>query len=225
MFTGGGAGLLEAETSTSQTIGLVWQPEFANLSLSFDYFDFEVRDEVDQLGGARIVAECYESDFGFAFGGAEPLCQLFDRSSVNNGLDNIQDSFINIANQQNRGFDIAGRYVTETDWGTVSFDVKATRQLEDTKALFEDTAEDFNGRVGDPEWVAETEVRLQRDKWRLFWGMDYVGKSDSSGEFVNDEFPNGDMVTYRGEDFRAVRVYAIASTTTRSRSRGCLRTA
>ncbi|MDX1489457.1 MAG: TonB-dependent receptor, partial [Acidiferrobacterales bacterium] len=199
VFTGGGAGLLEAETSESRTIGLVWQPEFANISMSIDYFEFEVKDEVDQLGGAQIVASCYESDFGFAFGNTEPLCQLFDRSSINDGIDNIQDSFINIARQTNRGYDIAARYVTDVSFGNLSFDLKATRQLEDVQALFEDTAEDLNGRVGDPKWVAETQVTWTRDNWRVFWSMDYVGKSNSESEF------GGNTVTYRGETFRAVR--------------------
>jgi iron complex outermembrane receptor protein len=199
VFTGGGAGLLEAETSDSMTVGLIWQPEFADLSLSVDYFDIEVKDEVDQLGGAQIVTSCYESDFGFAFGNTEPLCQLFDRSGINLGLDNIRDSFINIARQRNRGYDFAGRYVTETRLGSLSVDLKATRQVEDTQALFEDTAEDFNGRVGDPEWVGESQVTLVRDNWQFFWGMDYIGTSNSEEEL------GGDIVTYRGVDYRAVR--------------------
>jgi iron complex outermembrane receptor protein len=69
VFTGGGLGVLDAETSDSFSVGFIWQPAFADLSIAVDYFDFEVNDQVSQLGGNRIVAECYESDFGFAFGG------------------------------------------------------------------------------------------------------------------------------------------------------------
>jgi len=199
VFTGGGAGLLKAETSDSLTYGFIWQPEFANVSLSVDYFDFEVKDEVDQLGGEQIIASCYESDFGFAFGNTEPLCQLFDRSGINLGIDNIQDSFINIARQKNRGIDFAGRYVTETGIGTLSIDLKATRQIEDVQALFEDTAEDFNGRVGDPKWVGESKIYLSRDNWRFFWGMDWVGSSSSEEEL------GGAIISIRGQDYRAVR--------------------
>ncbi len=199
VYTGGGAGLLVAETSESKTVGLIWQPEFADLSVSIDYFDIEVLDEIDQLGGAQIVLSCYESDFGFAFGNTEPLCQLFDRSSVNMGLDNIQDSFINIARQRNRGYDYAVRYGTELGWGSLLIDVRATQQVEDVQALFEDTAEDWNGRVGDPEWVGQTDVTLSRDQWQFFWGVDWVGSSSSEDEL------GGDTVTYRDVDYRAVR--------------------
>ena len=63
IIAGGGAGILEAETSTSKTIGLIWTPQFADLSVSVDYFDIEVRDEVDQFGPDNIVFSCYESEF------------------------------------------------------------------------------------------------------------------------------------------------------------------
>ncbi|MCI0517868.1 MAG: TonB-dependent receptor [Woeseiaceae bacterium] len=198
VFTGGGAGLLEAETSTSQTIGLIWQPEFANLSVSVDYFDIEVLDEIDQLGGAQIIASCYESDFGFAFGNTEPLCQLFDRSSINDGIDNVRDSFINIARQRNRGYDFALRYITDLQFGNFTIDLKATRQVEDVQALFEDTSQDLNGRVGDPEWVGESNVTFQRNSWQAYWGMDYIGTSSSAESFGRN------FVTYRGVNYDAV---------------------
>jgi iron complex outermembrane receptor protein len=198
VITGGGLGILEAETSESSTIGLIWQPAFAALSLSIDYFDIEVEDEVDQLGGGRIVQECYESEFGFAFGNTEPLCQLFDRSGINLGLDNIRDSFLNIARQTNRGFDYAIRYMSEIPWGSLTVDIRATRQIEDTRALFEETAEELNGLVGDPEWVGDTDVTLESGPWTFFWGMDYVGTSSNEDRF------GGNIVTYRGVDYRAV---------------------
>ena len=198
VFTGGGAGLLVAETSTSQTIGLIWQPEFANLSISVDYFDFEVLDEVDQLGGAQIIASCYESDFGFAFGNTEPLCQLFDRSSINFGIDNVRDSYINIARQRNRGYDFAARYITDMSFGNLTIDLQATHQVEDIQALFEDTSEDLNGRVGDPEWVGESNITFQRNEWQVYWGMDYVGTSSSEESFGRS------FVTYRGVNYDAV---------------------
>jgi iron complex outermembrane recepter protein len=57
IITGGGLGVLDAETSTSNTVGVVWQPLFADFSIAVDYFDIEVRDEVDQIGAARIVRQ------------------------------------------------------------------------------------------------------------------------------------------------------------------------
>lgn len=198
VFTGGGLGVLEAETSVSETIGMVWQPEFANLAVSIDYFDIEIKDEVGQLGGANIILQCYESEFGFAFSNTEPLCNLFDRSGINMGIDNVQDSFLNIARQTHRGFDYAVRYTTDLPWGLMTIDLRATRTIEDTRALFEETAQDLNGLVGEPVWVGNSDVTLETGDWTFFWGMDYIGTSS------NEEHFGGNIVTYREVDYRAV---------------------
>ncbi len=190
--------MLEAETSDSLTIGFIWQPEFADLSISVDYFDIEVNDEVDQLGGAQIIASCYESQFGYAFGGTEPLCDLFDRTGINFGIDNVMDSFINIASQKNRGFDIALRFVTDLRWGNLMLEADATRQVEDFRALFAETTEDLNGLVGDPKWVGETRVTFERDAWRFFWGANYIGKSSNEEKFGRA------FVIYRDVEYDAV---------------------
>ena len=103
IVTGGGLGVLTAETSEALTAGFVWQPAFADLSISVDYFDIEVKDEVDVIGARAIVVGCYES----VFFPNEPLCDLFDRSPPTDPLPNaiteIRDSFINVSRQQNRG--------------------------------------------------------------------------------------------------------------------------
>lgn len=199
VITGGGLGVLRAETSTADNIGLIWQPGFADLSFSIDYYEFEVNDEVDQLNADTIVFECYASNFGFAFGGTEPLCNLFDRSAVNDGIDNIQDSFLNIARQVNRGFDYAVRYNTSLGgWGDLMIELEANRQLEDTRAIFEETAEELNGLVGDPEWVGEFNVSWARGPFDVYYSGRYVGSADSTRDLGQD------TVTYRGETYRAV---------------------
>ena len=199
VFTGGGLGVLTAETSDSLTAGFVWQPGFSDLSISIDYFEFQVDDQVDQLGGARIVSNCYESEFGYAFGGTEPLCNLFDRSGVNQGIDNVRDSFINVARQTNKGYDFALRYGKDIGRGSMTLDVKATRQTEDTQALFEETAEDFNGRVGDPKWVGETKLTYYWDDFSFFWGLNWIGASSSVDAL------GGSTVQYRGVIYDAIR--------------------
>lgn len=199
-FTGGGFGILEAETSVSETIGLIWQPGFADLSVSIDYFDITVENEVDQLGAGTIVDECYESDFGFAFGNNEPLCDLFDRTSANFGIDNIRDSFLNIAEQTNRGFDYALRYDTELgSVGSLGVDLKATRQLEDTRALFAETAEDLNGTIGDPEWVGKYSFSYYRGPLSVNYSGNYIGSSDSTRLL-----PGDGTIQYFGETYDAV---------------------
>jgi iron complex outermembrane receptor protein len=195
IITGGGFGVLEAETSKSRTIGFVWQPPFADFSLSVDYFNIEVNDEVDRIGEDNIVRGCYESNF-FP---DEPLCDLFERDPLlNNGVDNIRDSFINIASQKNRGWDVAAQYRTTLPWGELKIETQHTFQKEDTRAVFTETSEDLNGLVGDPDWVGRLNLTFDRGPWSYFWGMNFIGSSSNYANFGSN------TALYRGESYRVV---------------------
>ncbi len=185
VLTGGGAGVLKAETSEAFTIGFIWQPPFADLSFSADYFDILVEDEVDVIGAERIVAGCYDS----LFFPNEPLCDLFTRSLPTDPLPNaileINDSFINVAKQQIRGMDVAARWVAEMpgNWGTLTIDTEHTFNFEDTVALFDETEEDLSGLAGHPEWVGSLDLTLDLNRWSFFWGMNFVGSTDNLAHF------------------------------------------
>jgi iron complex outermembrane receptor protein len=196
VLTGGGAGVLEAETSEAFTFGLVWQPAFAEVNLSVDYFDILVEDEVDKIGGPEIVAGCYASPF-FP---NEPLCDQFDRSAADAPLPNailtIRDSFINVAKQEIRGVDVAALWTQDIAWGTLSVDTKWTFNFEDTNALFDETEEDFAGEAGHPETVGNLYVSLDVDQWSFFYGMNYIGETDNFASFGRNTVTNdeGELV-------------------------------
>jgi iron complex outermembrane recepter protein len=184
VVTGGGLGVLKAETSDAFTAGLVWQPDFADLSVSVDYFDIEVKDEVDVIGADKIVLGCYTSEF-FP---DEPLCDLFDRSGGATGqiagsITEIRDSYINVSRQHNRGLDVALRYTQEIGLGTLTVDTQHTLQFEDTIGLFDNTEEDHAGEAGHPDWVGNLNLTLTRDLWSFYWGVSYIGETDNYASF------------------------------------------
>jgi iron complex outermembrane receptor protein len=194
IIEGGGFGILEAETSDSFTAGFIWTPGFANLSVSLDYFDIQVDDQVDQISAGGIVGGCYNSEFW----PNDPLCALFDRSLPGGGIDNVRDSFINIATQSNKGWDLAFRYETDLAGGHLSIDSQFTYQDEAVTALFEDTVRDNNGEFGEPEWVGRLWTTYDRGDWEYFWGVDMIG------DVSNFEDYGGTTATYRGETVRVV---------------------
>lgn len=185
VLTGGGLGVLTAETSEAFTVGFVWQPDFTELSFSVDYFDILVEDEVDSIGGPEIVLGCYDSPF-FP---NEPLCDQFDRdppsAALPNAITTIRDSFINVSKQQLRGMDIAAQWLTELPgtWGTFSADTQWTLNFEDTVALFDNTEEDLSGEAGHPETVGNLNFTLLRDAWTFNWGMQYIGETNNFASF------------------------------------------
>jgi len=199
VITGGGFGVLKAETSTSQTVGLVWRPGFTDLAVSVDYFDIEVKDEVDQLGAQQIVFNCYDS----AFFPNDPLCGLFERvPTLGNMIDNVRDSFINIARQTNRGFDVAALYRLPLRWGNLTIETQHTFQEEDVRALFADTPEELNGLVGDPDWNGRLNLTFDRGPWSFFWGVQFIGSSSNQQRYL--ERNGADTATIYGEEVRIV---------------------
>ena len=182
VVTGGGAGVLEAETSTSKTIGLIWTPDFADLSVSIDHFDFEIIGEVTQLGGSNILNQCYSSEF-FA---TDPLCNQFDRNPIDQRVETIRDSFINIASQNNKGYDIALRYSVDVDGGSFLFDTQHTFQEESSRELFAGTLTDTNGEFGDPKHVASYNMSFNKNDWSLNWNINYVGAVSNEQSYFDD---------------------------------------
>jgi iron complex outermembrane receptor protein len=195
IIAGGGVGTLEAETSDAATIGVIFTPTGINLSLALDYFDIAIDNQVARLGGASILGGCYSSD---TFP-TDPLCDLFTRDTDPNSprfqqILEIQDNFVNINSQSNRGLDLTGRYEHEFSFGDLVFDVQSTWTLEDEFLLFsgEDFAPDLiNGLVGEPSFTANARMQFQRGDWRYNWFTDFVGNTSNERLFGGDEFTFG----------------------------------
>ncbi len=186
VLTGGGFGLLEPETSKNFTVGGVLSPDFdfADISFAVDYFDIEVKDEIDSLSAGLIVSGCYGStDFA-----NEPLCDLVDRGfelsppdpTVPNRIANVRASFININSQRNRGLDFTLRANKDTKWGDFSFNAQASRQLEDEIDLVAESQTQFlNGSIGEPYWTGFANLTFQpKEDLSLRWGIDYIGAQE-----------------------------------------------
>jgi iron complex outermembrane recepter protein len=194
IVTGGGLGTLEAERSKSSTVGVVWQPGFSDFSVSLDYFDIEVKNEVTRLGAGQVIRGCYNSQF-FP---DEPLCDLFSRDGFGGNIDTVDDSYINIATQNNRGYDLSLRWQGALGWGALTVETQHTYQSADKLALFEDTMLDENGEFGHPKWVGRLSVTADMGSWSYFWGARMIGSVSNHGSF------GGHTSTYRGDPVRVV---------------------
>ena len=196
IVTGGGLGVLEAETSESTTFGVIFTPSFINLRVAVDYFEIEMENQVDQLGANRIVSGCYNSD-DFA---NEPLCDLFTRNpNSGNGanlITEVRDSFINVNSQINRGIDINADYFHEFGFGDLTVNSRVAIQLEDQVDLLGGNVEDTNGEAGNPELVGELNFNFVRGDWSAFWGMRYVGQTSNFDSY----YDGNSSQTYLGND-------------------------
>ncbi|MBI5939937.1 MAG: TonB-dependent receptor [Caulobacterales bacterium] len=204
IVTGGGLGILKAETSEAQTLGVIWTPDFIDLSVAVDYFEILVNDEVRQFGAGNIVNQCYSSP-NFA---TEPFCTLVNRYGYNpvpgspppsagnvNAIQLVNNSYVNVAEQVNRGMDLTIRYQHEFDFGRLTLDGQFTWQFEDTVELLSGAAtEDFNGTTFNydgPDFTGNIRTRFDRGDWTVTLTSVLLGKGSDTEVFGGDVFFSG----------------------------------
>ena len=201
VFRSGGIGQLDPETSRSFTASAILTPHFSFLpdtdfALTADYFNIQVKGEITQLGAANILRGCYDAeDFP-----TNPLCTLFRRGQIGNSslLIDVQDSFINVNRQRNRGVDFTLRANHRFGGDTrFSFLGNATYQIQDDITLFGGELDDLNGEIGDPKFTADVNLNLDKGPWSFFWGINYVGKTSNEKEFTAD---NGGICFDQNDD-------------------------
>ncbi|HET9335415.1 MAG TPA: TonB-dependent receptor [Sphingomicrobium sp.] len=191
----GGIGTLEPETSTAKTFSVVLTPTFSFLpdtrvSLAVDYFDIEVRDEITQLGGFNIVLGCLQSDDVLN----EPLCDLITRVPAGEpdefNIVEIEDPYINISEQRNRGIDVTGQITHDLgNLGRLTFLAQMTWQLEDKVDVFGNNTGDvdLNGEVGDPRWIGDFNLTWAKGPWTVTYGLDVIGSADNKEDLLDDQ--------------------------------------
>lgn len=196
IFTSGGAGNLKPETSRARSLGVVFTPEFANLSVAVDYFDYLVEDQITSLGAADIVGGCYgAANFPNNF------CNLLVRNPANaaaqaNMITEVYAQYVNINKQRVRGYDLTANWDHDFTFGKFGVETQVTYTLEDVAQLF-DSAEasglsdsDQLGYTGRPELVANIGLNFTRGDWTYNWLTSYVGETSNTD--ITDTF------TYQG---------------------------
>lgn len=192
----GGGTFLTPETSEAATIGVVITPPEASFSLAIDYFDISVDNQIAQLGSSSVVLGCYIGDtFPNTF------CDLIQRNDANAiqpfAITEVRDLYVNINSQATKGLDFNLLYERGFDFGEITFEGQATYTDEDLIQLFDPNVEDgfddneFNGTIGDPEWVWNSRLSLERGDFTYSWFMDYIGVGN------NSRYEDAD-ITYQG---------------------------
>ena len=185
IFTGGGAGFLKPETSRAFTTGIIWTPAFAPISVALDYFDYDVRDQIQSLGAATILAGCYGSPVY-----PNNFCNMFSRNPANaaaqpNMITEVHATYVNVNKQRTRGFDLLASYEDDFSFGKLNLELQATYTKENYYLLFDDplsgglTRSDNTGYIGTPELVAASTASLKRGDFTYTWAMEYVGATEN----------------------------------------------
>lgn len=98
LLTGGNPNL-DPEISEALTVGLVYQPHWADgLRMSVDYYSFEIEDAIASLTGQQILDGCFEL-------GQRQLCDAITLDGSGD-ITRVQATLINAAEVRTSGFDI-----------------------------------------------------------------------------------------------------------------------
>ncbi|MDX1481254.1 MAG: TonB-dependent receptor, partial [Woeseiaceae bacterium] len=185
----GGSDDIKAETSDSFTVGFVYSATFTdafNLDFGVTYFDYDVKDTVEELQSTEILRRCY-SDFPNL---ASPFCDRIERRDdvvpSNNTISRVDASFVNLGLVTSKGYDVNVRYIDDFQVGESFWDLSATW----TGTIYDELKEQVdpespvNDRVGEagfPEfsWIAR--IDLATGNWIASWRTRYVS------DFEKDE--------------------------------------
>lgn len=167
-LTTGGNPEISPELADTTTIGLVYQPSWAeNLSMSIDVYDIEIQDAIDQLGTSEILQRCEA--------GAQDICALITRVDSNPPLiRNIFDVFVNVAEAVTRGADLEISYarpinLTGGQDESISFRFFANYLDEVSFQFVGAPAQNLAGELEYPEWLTTGTVTYNRGPFAMTW--------------------------------------------------------
>lgn len=125
--TSGGNQNLDFEIANTWTVGFVATPSsIPRLSISVDYFNIQLDGAINSAGIGDVIDGCYQGVLDF---GANPFCQLIERSRTTGGLDGSPDevrglllNLTNLGRIKTDGVDVSVNWGTDlTD--TIGFDL------------------------------------------------------------------------------------------------------
>lgn len=184
VYQGGGAGFLKPETSEAFTAGIVLTPSFAPLSIAFDYFDYQIRDQISELGAGTILGGCYASAVY-----PNDYCSMFKRNPATGAnphmITDVYATYVNVNMQRVRGYDLLTRFDKGFSFGKLVLEGQFSYTLEDVSFLFDDPTSSglsrYNnvGYIGRPKLTGNLRAALTRGDWNYTWSMDYIGKTEN----------------------------------------------
>ncbi|WP_411358929.1 TonB-dependent receptor domain-containing protein [Pseudidiomarina salilacus] len=195
-ITGGGAGQLNAETSVSEGVGIVYTSPEGRFAASADFYDVIIRDQIANVSGAAVLSQCYTSE-DFA---NEPFCDQITRGDIGSGdygLVEVRGGYLNTAQQVVRGVDFVFTYQDSFDFGDVRVKWDHTNQIERSFQQFSgDEPFQYIGLVGNPKHIGSIRTTFSRDDWNYNWTVTYSEKTEDYTGYFDGE----NTSTYRGED-------------------------
>lgn len=167
---------LEAEESTSTTVGFVYTPDWTeNFSIGVDYWEMNIDEAISTPSGTAILANCVDFDMA-----NNPFCPLISRTS-DFQIDTVTKQQINIAELKSSGFDIEANYLLDmSSSGSVLFNLVGSHYKERNQVIDKNNPDDVVRQVGianAPRNRFNANVTYRLQDWTAHLSLNYVGSS------------------------------------------------
>ncbi|GAB59369.1 TonB-dependent receptor plug domain-containing protein [Rheinheimera nanhaiensis] len=163
---------LSPETSTSNTIGFVYNPSWVEgLEMTVDYYSIEVEDSIGRYGAPRLLTE-YAAGDAFA-------AQFIDRDPNTGFITDIRNFLQNSGKYEVEGVDAYFAYrMPETEFGTFKFAVDIAHAITNKFDGEEQLGVQY-GDAGYPEWKGTFSIDWMMGNWDAHWDTRWVDKMDN----------------------------------------------
>ncbi|MDV3516819.1 TonB-dependent receptor domain-containing protein [Stenotrophomonas sp. C1657] len=198
---------LEPETSTSWSAGFVWSPA-AGLDLSADWFNIDMRDQVQDMDVRTILASEANCRLGSADIGSQTCVDALARvtRTADGRLYGVHVNPINVARESTSGIDVGLRYRLQTGIGDFIFSGTHTWvKKHDFQRYAGDVTEDqfaINSGFDIPRTKTSVSVTWEKDAWSATVYGSRLGRlptSDSYDQVFDEESGDSPWIkaTYR----------------------------
>jgi iron complex outermembrane receptor protein len=187
-FTGHGNANLDAETSDSWALGMIFDQGFAgagNMTLSIDYFSIKIDQLIDTIDRQSAADFCFDSDPAtFA---ANEFCSFLVRDTTGPAfqlgeLEEVNSAFINEGTLETEGVDLSLLWqfnlpdLIAAIPGQLAVRLNYTHLLDFTQTKFA-AEDDLVGETGFAEDKGQTALVYSIGPWTAQWEWNYIGDS------------------------------------------------
>jgi outer membrane receptor protein involved in Fe transport len=187
---------VQAEQSTSTTVGVVYQPRFIeNAVLTIDYWKIDLEDAIDTIDAQEILNRCVDSTTGID----NQYCDLITRNS-DGEITLLQNSVLNVAGQRASGVDFELGYDFDALEGSFKTTLIGTYLIERKDFPFQDDPSsyiEYAGTTGEAKWQTNLSVSYRNEGFFTSVQTRYLDEVNLYTNVELDSNPNpSDQMTY-----------------------------
>ena len=193
----GGNVNLQPESSTTQTLGMVWSPSFVpGFDVSLDWWKIDLENTITSFSGGFILDQCIRE-------GIQAFCDSYTRSA-GGSIDTLLSSGLNVGAALVEGWDLTLQYrLPESSWGQFSFVWDSTYM-----STFQ-TDNDADGDIDELDGGSVVgEYQDRNNNWRIrsnlmtrwekgdigaTWFMRFYSRQEESCPFYYNDYGFGEL--------------------------------